>query len=103
MANPPSPTTQPDATDISALVNKFKSALGAPIKVRALLAGTNQRGTIDPTPDLSFSHISLCVDAFKGLPYPYKPGKCTGNATKACATETDCTAQSTTGTCVLCP
>ena len=71
--------------------------VGAPIKARALLAGTNQRGTIDPAPDLSFAHISPCVDAFKGLPYPYEPGKCTGKEAKACATEADCTAQGTTG------
>jgi len=100
--NPPSVTTQPDTGDFSALVNKFKSALGAPIKARGLLAG-NTRGRIDIVPDLGFTHISLCVDAFKGLPYPYKPGKCTGNATKACGTDTDCVNQGTTGPCILCP
>ena len=104
--NPPTPDPQPDTSDISALINKFKSALGAPIKARALLAGGNARGTMGPaeiSPDFNFTHISLCVDAFKGLPYPYKPGKCTGNAAKACAADSDCTAQSTTGPCVLCP
>ena len=104
--NPPSSDPQPDTSDISALVNKFKSAIGAPIKARALLAGGNARGTMGPaeiSPDMSFTHISLCVDAFKGLPYPYKPGKCTGNASKACAADLDCTAQSTTGPCVMCP
>jgi len=104
--NPPSPDPQPNTSDISALVNKFKSALGAPIKARALLAGGNARGTMGPaeiSPDVSFAHISLCVDAFKGLPYPYKPGKCTGDAAKACITDSDCTAQSVTGPCILCP
>ena len=104
--NPPATDPQPDTSDISALVNKFKSALGAPIKARALLAGGNARGTMGPaeiSPDMSFTHISLCVDAFKGLPYPYKLGKCAGDASKACITDSDCTAQSVTGPCVLCP
>jgi len=106
--NPPATDPQPDTSDISALVNKFKSALGAPIKARALLAGGNARGTMGPaeiSPDMSFTHISLCVDAFKGLPYPYKPGKCAGDATKACITEADCTnaPNPTTGPCILCP
>ncbi len=74
--NPPSSTTQPDFADIGALVNKFKSAAGAPIKARALLAETNANGEIDPTPDLGFTHISACVDAFKGLPYPYQIAGC---------------------------
>jgi len=69
--NPPPSSAQPDFGDIAALVDKFKSALGAPIKARALLAGTNASGVIDPSPDLGFTHISACVDAFKGLPYPY--------------------------------
>ena len=100
--NPPATDPQPDTSDISALVNKFKSAPGAPIKARALLFG-DSRGRIDIAPDFSFSHISMCVDAFKGSPYPYKPGKCTGDPTKACATEADCTAQSVAGPCILCP
>jgi len=102
---PPVTDPQPDTSDISALVNKFKSALGAPIKARALLAGSNNRGTVEIAPDLSFTHISLCVDAFKGLPYPYKPGKCTGDATKACVTDSDCTnaPNPTLGPCILCP
>ena len=74
--NPPSTTTQPDFGDIGALVNKFKSAVGAPIKARALLAGTNANGVVDPSPDLGFTHISACVDAFKGLPYPYTIASC---------------------------
>ncbi len=74
--NPPSTTSQPDFGDIGALVNKFKSAVGAPIKARALLAGTNATGDIDPTPDVGFTHISACVDAFKGFPYPYAMTSC---------------------------
>ena len=98
--NPPSTTTQPDFGDIGALVNKFKSALGAPIKARALLAGTNLRGTIDLSVDLGFTHISADVDAFKGFPYPYKVGKCAGSAATACTTHAECGAN---GPCVLCP
>ncbi len=36
--NPPSTTTQPNFEDISALVDKFKNKLGAPIKARAIIA-----------------------------------------------------------------
>jgi len=98
----PGGSAQPDASDIGALTNKFKDAVGAPIKARALLAG-DARGAIDFAPDLNFLHVSACVDGFKGLPYPYKPGKCTGDSTKACVSDTDCTAQSVAGPCVLCP
>ena len=70
--NPPDPSSQPDFADIGALVNKFKSALGAPIKARAALAGS----VPDPGPDIGFTHISACVDAFKGLPYPYTIAAC---------------------------
>jgi hypothetical protein len=71
---PPDPTQQPNVADISALVNKFKSALGAPIKVRALLTPsllTSQMGV-----DVAFNQISACVDAFKGTPYPFSPTAC---------------------------
>jgi len=74
--NPPSTTSQPDFTDIGALVNRFKSALGAPIMARVLLAGTNAFGDVNIVPDLNFTHISACVDAFKGLPYPYTIATC---------------------------
>jgi hypothetical protein len=99
--DPPTPTTQPDFGDISSLVNKFKSAVGAPIKARALLAAQagNTRGLIDLSVDLGFTHISADVDAFKGFPYPYKVGKCTGAAATACTTNADCGAN---GPCILC-
>lgn len=79
--NPPSTTVQPDVGDISALVNKFRSAPGAPIKARALLAGApgDPFGVIDAdvlSVDLNFAHISACVDAFRGVPYPYKIAAC---------------------------
>lgn len=92
--NPPSATVQPDVADIGALVNKFRSAPGAPIKARAEIAGApgNAWGEITAavlSVDLGFSHISACVDAFRGTPYPYKMGKCAGN-TNACTTNSDC-------------
>ena len=73
---PTPPATQPDFGDIGALVNKFKSAIGAPIKARAMLAGGNSTGLINITPDVGFTHISACVDAFRGLAYPYTVADC---------------------------
>jgi len=71
--NPPSETTQPDAVDLAALVDKFRSQPGAPIKAQALLAGN----VPDPTLDIGFDHISACVDAFRGAGYPYPgPASC---------------------------
>ena len=54
---------------------------GAPIKARALLAGEpgNIFGEITPpvlNVDFGFSHISACVDAFRGVPYPYSIASC---------------------------
>jgi hypothetical protein len=74
--NPPSTTTQPDLGDIGALVNKFRSAPGAPIKARALLAGTDAFGNVNIALDLGFDHISVCVDAFRGKPYPHTIATC---------------------------
>ena len=98
--------SQPDFTDIGVLKNKFASALGAAIKARTLLSGDiGNRGLIDIAPDLNFSDISLCVDAFLGKPYPYKPGKCTGDPGKACVSDSDCTSapNPTIGPCIICP
>lgn len=79
--NPPNATVQPDVTDIGALVNKFSNAPGAPIKARAFLAGApgNPFGQITHeviNVDFGFSHISACVDAFRGVPYPYMIATC---------------------------
>ncbi len=67
--NPPSDIRQPDLGDVSALINKFKNVPGAPIKARSVLVGTIP----SLTNDLDFGHISACVDAFKGAPYPFSP------------------------------
>ena len=64
---PPSSSQQPDVTDISALVNKFRSAADAPSKARTMLAGQ----VPDLSIDLDFSQVSACVDAFRGVPYPF--------------------------------
>jgi len=66
---PPSNSQQPDVSDISALVDKFRSAIDAPIKARAALAG--QIPNLEP--DLDFGHVSACVDAFRGVGYSF-PG-----------------------------
>ncbi len=71
--NPPSATAQPDVGDISALVNKFRSVPGAITKARGLLSGNIP----DPGLDLNFTHISACVDAFRGKGYPHPgPASC---------------------------
>ncbi len=59
--------SQPDALDISSMVNKFKNLAGAPSKVDAQL----QPNTPDPLDDLSALDIVAGVDAFKGFGYPY--------------------------------
>jgi glucose/arabinose dehydrogenase len=65
--NPPSPSVQPDLADVSALVNKFRSQSGAPIKARAAIIGETPNLTVD----IGFDQISACVDAFRGAPYPH--------------------------------
>lgn len=72
----PSSGGQPDFGDISAVVDKFKSAPGAQTKAQTLLAGGDQFGKIDIWPNLSFVHIAACVDAFKGKPYPHQIESC---------------------------
>jgi hypothetical protein len=68
--DPDLPASQPDFDDIGALVNKFKSLLGAPIRSRSKLASVDARGLMDITPDVGFDDISQDVDAFKGVPIP---------------------------------
>jgi hypothetical protein len=98
--NPPDPSVQPDISDVGALVDKFRGALGAPIKARGILAGApgNFWGEVNAgvlSVDFGFSHISGCVDAFRGVPYPYKMGKCAGapamGFSGACTVSGECT------------
>jgi hypothetical protein len=61
------------------MVAKFRSAPGAPIKARVLLAGNDANGNIDVatiTNDFNFTHIATCVDAFRGKPYPHTIQAC---------------------------
>jgi hypothetical protein len=74
--NPPSASVQPDLADVAALVNKFRNQLDAPVKARALLAGSDTYGNLDPTSDFGFTHIAVCVDAFRGQPYPHEIDLC---------------------------
>jgi hypothetical protein len=65
--NPPDPSTQPDALDVNALVNKFKNLPGAPIKAIAQL----QPNLPELNADINALDISAAVDAFKGFAYPF--------------------------------
>lgn len=103
--NPPSPTTQPDLADVGALVNKFRGAVGAPIKARAVIAAEDTFGTISPVTlavDLGFTHIASCVDAFRGAIYPGRMGRCaTGGG--ACRDNLDCSGPNAPPCELYCP
>lgn len=88
----PSPG-QPDFGDITAMVNKFKGLAGAPIKARTLLLGDVDGGNINIVPDLNFNHVAVCVDAFRGKPYPHEPCGCGTGACIPCTfpNNTPCT------------
>jgi len=111
--NPPDPSIQPDISDVSALVDKFRAAPGAPIKARSILAGAPGSAFGDVNHSvvnvpIGFSHISSCVDAYRGVPYPYRMGKCAGvptpPATGACNNDLDCGGVNGAGPCyVYCP
>ncbi len=94
--NPPSPTTQPDGLDVSAMVNKFKNLVGAASKIQTQL----QPNLVELNADLNALDISLCVDAFKGMAYPFL-GPCPCPSAIIC-NSTPCTsaAQCSGGTCV---
>ncbi len=77
--NPPSATTQPDVTDVTQLVNKFKNVSGAPVKVAALL----QPNLPELNGDVSVSDIVQCVDAVKSFAYPFG-GPCPCPSLAAC-------------------
>ncbi len=103
--NPPATTAQPDITDVTAMVNKFRSILGAASKSRMLIAGNDPFGNINAatiTNDFNFSHIAACVDAFRGGPYPFKMGRCaTGGA--ACTMNSECTGSNAPPCNLYCP
>ena len=72
----PGVSGQPDFGDVSAMVNKFKSAPGAPSKVHTKLSSGQPTGELYLATDVSFESISAAVDAFRGLAYPYTITSC---------------------------
>jgi hypothetical protein len=76
--NPPDPSTQPDAIDVTQLVNKFKSVPGAPIKPIAQL----QPNVPELNANINALDIVAVVDGVKGLAYPFAgPCPCPSPAT----------------------
>ncbi len=69
--SPPSHTTQPDVTDVSQVVSKFKNVGGAPPKAIAQL----QPNLPELNTDVNVSDIVQCVDAYKQFAYPFS-GPC---------------------------
>ena len=77
--NPPSTTTQPDALDVTSLVNKFKNVPGADSKAVTQL----QPNVPDPNADINALDIVVCVDAIKGFAYSFS-GPCPCPSLVAC-------------------
>ncbi|MFH1111175.1 MAG: hypothetical protein V1790_18555 [Planctomycetota bacterium] len=65
--NPPGTGTQPDGSDATALVNKFKKLAGAPANSRSQV----QPNLPELNTDVGATDVVAVVDAFKGLAYPY--------------------------------
>jgi len=65
--NPPGTTTQPDAIDVTQLVNKFKNVPGAPGKAITQL----QPNLPELNGDINALDIVAVVDAVKGFAYPF--------------------------------
>jgi len=108
--SPPSQAVQPDISDCSSLVNKFRNASGAPIKARAQFLGApgNPWGLMNANVlgvDIGFSQVSASVDGFRCLPYPYKMGKCAGQPqplnSGACTSDAECGGANGAGPCNL--
>ena len=70
---PATSSAQPDFSDISTLVDKFRGLSDAAVKARAML----QPSQPDPSIKVGFGSIGQAVDAFLGKPYPFEgPGVC---------------------------
>jgi len=65
--NPPGTTTQPDAIDVTQLVNKFKNVPGAPGKAITQL----QPNLPELNGDINALDIVAVVDGVKGLAYSF--------------------------------
>jgi len=98
--NPPSTTTQPDAIDVTRLVDKFKSVSGAPSKAVSQI----QPNLPEPNADISALDIVAAVDAVKQSAYPYSgPCPCPSIVIcnmAACASPADCGGDDCVMTCV---
>jgi hypothetical protein len=64
--------TQPNFTDIAELVDAFRQIEGAIVKPRAQL----QPALINPGGNVSFADITMGVNAFRGLAYPFPVPPC---------------------------
>jgi hypothetical protein len=94
--NPPESDREPDALDVVALVDKFKSVPGAPSKTWAQL----RPNVPDLNGDVDALDISAGVDAFKGRAYPLT-GPCVCPSTVTCgATPCNTSAPCDGGMCV---
>ncbi|MBI1826003.1 MAG: proprotein convertase P-domain-containing protein [Planctomycetes bacterium] len=71
----PALLSQPNVSDITAIVDKFKDRPAALVKPRAQLQGNS----VNPANALSISDVALSVDAFKGLVYPFSGPSTCGN------------------------
>jgi hypothetical protein len=98
--NPPSTSTQPDAIDIAQLVNKLKSAPGAPAKAISQL----QPNVPELNADVNALDIAAVVDAVKQRAYAFSgPCPCPSLVpcgTTSCASPTDCVTYGAGATCV---
>ncbi len=94
--NPPSTTTQPDGIDVAQIVSKFKSLPGSPSKADAQV----QPNVPELNADVSAIDITILVDNFKGLAYPFS-GPCVCPSTVTCGS-TPCSSPTPCGdgTCV---
>ena len=95
--NPPSTTTQPDAIDVTQLVNKIKNITGAPPKVEAQL----QPNLPELNADINALDIVAVVDAVKQFAYAFSgPCPCPSQAAcgaLACAAPGTCTGSALPG------
>jgi hypothetical protein len=63
----PAPLTQPNISDVAAVVDKFKGVASAPIKAGCQL----QPNLPDRHAAINILDVANTVDAFKGIAYPY--------------------------------
>jgi len=92
----PTGGSQPDSLDVLSLINKYKNLPGALSKASAQL----QPNAPELNADISALDITACIDAFKGLAYPYS-GPCACPSTVTCgATPCSTPASCAGGTCV---